>query len=105
MSSGGRTVMGRHGIRRLFAALAVLAALGSACGFDSREQKVYDDGGLLTEAEETRLQELLVETADRVEQDLVIVITGEKKPGITPMIFMTGMASATRRSMAPAFCS
>ncbi len=79
MSSGGRTVMGRHGIRRLFAALAVLAALGSACGFDSREQKVYDDGGLLTEAEETRLQEFLVETADRVEQDLVIVTTRDNR--------------------------
>ncbi len=75
MSGGGRAVMGRFGGRRLFAVLAVAAVLGLACGFDSQERKVYDDGELLTEAEENELQELLVKTAERTEQDLVIVTT------------------------------
>ena len=53
--------------------LAVAAALMIVCGFDSQEKKVYDDGELLTDAEEERLQELLVETAKRTEQDLIVV--------------------------------
>ena len=73
MSGDGRMVMVRFGIRRLFLAMAFFAALGLACGFDRQEKKVYDDGELLTEDEEAGLQELLVETADRTEQDLIIV--------------------------------
>ena len=70
MRGGGRAVTGRSWGKRLLAVLAVAAVLGLACGFDSQEQKVYDDGELLTEAEENELQELLVKTAERTEQDL-----------------------------------
>ena len=75
MKGDGRAVTGRSWGRRLLAVLAVAAVLGLACGFDSQERKVYDDGELLTEAEENELQELLVKTAERTEQDLVIVTT------------------------------
>ena len=64
--------------------LAVAAALMIVCGFDSQEKKVYDDGELLTDAEEEGLQELLVETAKRTEQDLIVVTTrdnGGKEAG------------------------
>ena len=57
--------------------LAVCAALFLLCGFDSQEKKVYDDGELLTEAEEEELQKLLVSGAQNTEQDLVIVTTDD----------------------------
>ncbi|QNM06733.1 TPM domain-containing protein [Qiania dongpingensis] len=42
-------------------------------GFDSQQQKIYDQADLLTEDEEAELQELLVASAQVLEQDLVIV--------------------------------
>ncbi len=66
----------RQGLKKwFFSFLAVCAALFLFCGFDSQEKKVYDDGGLLTEAEEKRIQKLLVSGAQNTEQDLVIVTT------------------------------
>ena len=61
-------------LRKISMLLLLLLTAGTLlCGFDSEEQKVYDDADLLTEEEEAELQELLVETAHRIEQDLIIV--------------------------------
>lgn len=61
-----------------FLASAILA-LFLLCGFDSQEKKVYDDGGLLTDEEEAELQTLLVEAAQRTEQDLIVVTTQDNQ--------------------------
>ena len=55
--------------------LSLLVMVLFACGFDSVEQKVYDDAGLLSDSEEQKLQELLVETAEHTEQDVIVVTT------------------------------
>ena len=65
-------------LRKISMLLLLLLTAGTLlCGFDSEEQKVYDDADLLTEEEEAELQELLVETAQRIEQDLIIVTTDD----------------------------
>ncbi len=65
-------------LRKISMLLLLLLTAGTLlCGFDSEEQKVYDDADLLTEEEEAELQDLLVETAQRIEQDLIIVTTDD----------------------------
>ncbi|MCI8465964.1 MAG: TPM domain-containing protein [Lachnospiraceae bacterium] len=71
--------MRKTGKKRLFLLMAAVAALLFICGFDSQEKKVYDDGGLLTDTEEAELQELLIKTAQRVEQDLIVVTTQDNR--------------------------
>ena len=44
-------------------------------GFDSTQQKVYDDAGILTSTEESKLQQLCVDTAQSSKIDIVIVTT------------------------------
>lgn len=64
----------KKAFRGFFALLALTVLL---CGFDSREQKVYDDAGLLSEEERGELQEMLVAAAYDTKQDLVIVTTAD----------------------------
>lgn len=44
-----------------------------ACGFDSQGQKVYDNAGLLTEEEETDLQQLCVDASVNSKADIIVV--------------------------------
>lgn len=44
-----------------------------ACGFDSPKQKVYDNAGILSEAEEESLNQLCLEASNKTESDFVIV--------------------------------
>lgn len=55
--------------------LLVFLSVFLFCGFDSEEQKVYDDAGLLSDEEEKELETLLIKTARETEQDLIIVTT------------------------------
>ena len=64
----------KKAFRGFFALLALTVLL---CGFDSQEQKVYDDAGLLSEEERGELQEMLVAAAYDTKQDLVIVTTAD----------------------------
>ncbi len=45
------------------------------CGFREDENKVFDEGELLTDDEEEKLQELCIKTAKEIELDIVIVTT------------------------------
>jgi len=47
------------------------------CGFRDNEAKVFDDGNLLTEDEENKLQELCIKTAKETELDIVVVTTAD----------------------------
>ncbi|MCD2492012.1 TPM domain-containing protein [Lacrimispora sp. NSJ-141] len=49
------------------------------CGFDSEEQKIYDEAGLLSGQEEEELQDLLVKKAQETEQDFIIVTTDDNE--------------------------
>jgi uncharacterized protein len=44
-----------------------------ACGFDSQCQKVYDNADLLTQEEETSLQQLCVDASEKSKADIIIV--------------------------------
>ncbi len=59
--------------------LAVVLMLVLLCavllmGFDSEQQKVYDDTGKLTNSEKSELQQLCVETAQLSQTDIAVVI-------------------------------
>ena len=71
--------MRKLGNRQLIFLLAAVLLFLSVCGFDRQEKKVYDDGELLTEAEEAELQKLLVKTAQATEQDLIVVTTQDNQ--------------------------
>jgi uncharacterized protein len=47
------------------------------CSFDVNQQKVYDDAGLLTEAEKEELQEEAVKLADQIQMDVILVTTSD----------------------------
>ncbi len=59
--------------------ILLLLVFFSLCGFDSEEQKVYDEAGLLSDQEEAELQELLVKKAQETEQDFIIVTTDDNE--------------------------
>jgi len=48
-------------------------------GFDSTQKKVYDDAGILTSSEESKLQQLCVDTAQASQIDIVIVTTADNQ--------------------------
>ena len=48
-------------------------------GFDSTQKKVYDDAGILTSSEESKLQQLCVDTAQSSKIDIIIVTTANNQ--------------------------
>jgi len=48
-------------------------------GFDSTQKKVYDDAGILTSSEESKLQQLCVDTAQSSQIDIIIVTTANNQ--------------------------
>jgi len=48
-------------------------------GYDSTQQKVYDDAGILTSSEEGKLQQLCVDTAQSSKIDIIIVTTANNQ--------------------------
>jgi len=48
-------------------------------GFDSTQKKVYDDAGILTSSEESKLQQLSVDTAKASQIDIIIVTTKDNQ--------------------------
>lgn len=61
----------RKGIAVLFLTICLLFC----CSFDSTQQKVYDDAGLLTAEEQGELQKEAVELADQIQMDVILVTT------------------------------
>ena len=59
--------------RRIILALLMVAMFLMMCGFREHESKVFDDGELLTDDEEAKLQELCIETAKETELDIIVV--------------------------------
>lgn len=57
----------------LLICLSVLLMMSLFCGFDSRQERVYDEAGLLSDGEEAELTELLVSAAHETKQDFVVV--------------------------------
>ena len=57
--------------RKIFIFLA--ACLLFFCSFDANQQKVYDDAGLLTEAEKEELQKEAVKLSDQIRMDVILV--------------------------------
>lgn len=56
----------------LILVLAVTISL-AFCGFDSAQQKVYDNAGILNKDEEAKLQQMCVEYAQEAEIDIIIL--------------------------------
>ena len=59
--------------RKIFIFLAVCMLF--FCSFDANQQKVYDDAGLLTEAEKEELQKEAVKLSDQIRMDVILVTT------------------------------
>ncbi|WP_434310131.1 TPM domain-containing protein [Hominifimenecus sp. rT4P-3] len=57
--------------------LFLLLCLLFCCGFDSAQQKVYDDAGLLTEEERDELQKEAVKLAPKIRMDVILVTTAD----------------------------
>ena len=61
--------------KRLLMILFCMTMFLMLCGFREDENKVFDEGELLSEEEEEKLQELCIETAKEIELDIVVVTT------------------------------
>ena len=67
--------------RRYMAGLipALAASLLLLCGYSSLDEKVFDEADLLTDAEEQELQEEIVDLAEKLSLDVVIVTTDDAR--------------------------
>ena len=67
--------------RRYMAGLipAMAASLLLLCGYSSLDEKVFDEADLLTDAEEQELQEEIVDLAEKLSLDVVIVTTDDAR--------------------------
>ncbi len=63
--------------KRLLFVLLSLTMFLMMCGFREDESKVFDDGNLLSDEQEQRLQELCIKTAKETELDIVVVTTSD----------------------------
>ena len=64
--------MKRKGLAGLLPVLVLSLLL---CGYSSLDPKVFDEAGLLTESEENELQEDIVDLAEKLSLDIVVVTT------------------------------
>ncbi|MGN0408396.1 MAG: TPM domain-containing protein [Bacteroides sp.] len=60
-------------ISRLLVCLIAAAFFCIFCGFDSSQQKVYDNAGILTDSQEAKLQKKCVEYAEKAKTDIIIL--------------------------------
>lgn len=71
----------RAGFKKVHLVLLTVMMLLSCMlmGFDSEQEKVYDNAGLLTVSESKKLENLCVKTAQEVETDIVIVTINDNQ--------------------------
>lgn len=69
----------RRGTYLILAVMLILTSSFVFMGFDSGQDKVYDDAGLLTSSQESEIQELLVKRAEEIKCDLIIVTTNDNE--------------------------
>ncbi len=78
----GRTKSPLKKMRRLCMLLAVTVLLSLSAvfvGFDRTQDKVYDDAGLLTPTQKKELEKLMVDSADKIQCDIIIVTTNDNE--------------------------
>lgn len=61
------------GFKRLLIPVLVVVIALFCCGFDSSQQKVYDNADILSSSEEDKLSKMCVEYAQEVETDIIIL--------------------------------
>ena len=66
-------------IKLIVITMLLLTCAFMLMGFDSTQKKVYDDAGILTSSEESKLQQLCVDTAQASQIDIIIVTISDNK--------------------------
>jgi len=66
-------------IKLIVITMLLLTCAFMLMGFDSTQKKVYDDAGILTSSEESKLQQLCVDTAQASQIDIIIVTTKDNQ--------------------------